>query len=267
MKKFLILFTFLATLLEANYALAEETKEQLGHNPTQASIASPEPQKTTQTNSQGQAAPSESKASEPELPQTNSSAGSTAQPNGLLPATSDHSNNGEFYSTDLVEGDPKAKVVVIEYFALTCPHCAYFHKNVYPELKAKYIDTNKIAFIHREFVGSKQDMEAAVLARCAGPMKKKAFYDTLLEQQESWAFNRNYSQILTNIGQLGGVSPEQYQTCLKDEQLATLLMHNTKLIGRTAGFMGTPAFIINNKIYPGIATFEAFAKIIDPLLK
>ena len=56
---------------------------------------------------------------------------------------------------DIVIGDPNSKVVVMEYFAMTCPHCYGFLKRTYPEIKSKYIDTKKVAYVFREFVGNK----------------------------------------------------------------------------------------------------------------
>ena len=39
-------------------------------------------------------------------------------------------------------GPADAKVTLIEYLSPTCPHCAAFALDVYPQLKAEYIDTN-----------------------------------------------------------------------------------------------------------------------------
>ncbi len=69
---------------------------------------------------------------------------------------------------DMVLGNKKSNVIVVEYFSPTCPHCAYYHQTIFPELKKKYIDTNKIAYVVREFIATKQDLDAAILARCKG---------------------------------------------------------------------------------------------------
>jgi len=36
-----------------------------------------------------------------------------------------------------VIGNADAPVTIVEYFSLTCPHCASFHNDVYDELKKK----------------------------------------------------------------------------------------------------------------------------------
>ncbi len=48
-------------------------------------------------------------------------------------------------------GNPKAKVVLIEYGAPSCPICAYFFANTFPQLKQNYIDTGKIFYVFRVF--------------------------------------------------------------------------------------------------------------------
>lgn len=152
--------------------------------------------------------------------------------------------------TDMVFGDPNSKVVVVEYFSFTCPHCSIFLEKSFPKLKEKYIDTNKVAYVFREFVGNKQDLHASTLARCKkDPQIYKNFMSVLLSRQESWAFNKNFEEILTNIALVGGVSAEEYSTCMADKNLQELLMENTKIPTKVPGFIGTPAFFINGKYF------------------
>jgi thiol-disulfide isomerase/thioredoxin len=54
-------------------------------------------------------------------------------------------NLSEVAPDDIVIGDPKSKIVLVEYFAPTCPHCVHYHQKIFPQIKAKYIDNNKIA--------------------------------------------------------------------------------------------------------------------------
>ncbi|RVC61020.1 DsbA family protein, partial [Mesorhizobium sp. M4B.F.Ca.ET.088.02.2.1] len=37
-------------------------------------------------------------------------------------------------------GKDDAKVTIVEYASMTCPHCAHFNETTFPELKTKYID-------------------------------------------------------------------------------------------------------------------------------
>lgn len=169
---------------------------------------------------------------------------------------------------DVLWGSKDAKVVLIEYFSPTCPHCVYFHNKILPVLKEKYIDTNKIAYIFREFISNKQDLDATILAKCSGELDSYTnFMNVLLAQQSKWAFSKNYREILTNIGMLGGVNAEKFGQCLQDEKMINSLMENTKLIASEPNFVGTPAFIINGEFHLKSYSVEDLSNAIDKLLK
>ena len=71
--------------------------------------------------------------------------------------------------TEMILGDVNAPIEIIEYASMTCPHCANFHSDVYPQLKANYIETGKVKFVFREVYFDKYGMWASMIARCAGP--------------------------------------------------------------------------------------------------
>ena len=41
--------------------------------------------------------------------------------------------------------DASAKVAIVEYSSLTCPHCADFHRDVLPQIQQEYIDKGPCA--------------------------------------------------------------------------------------------------------------------------
>lgn len=168
---------------------------------------------------------------------------------------------------DIVLGNPQSKVVVVEYSALTCPHCSYFHKDVLPSLRKKYMDNGKIAYVVREFVSNKQDLDGTILARCLDDKKDPLkLLNILYAQQESWAFNKNYRQILENIGQLAGISHEKYAECLANSDLVTILADQSRAITFYKEFVGTPAFFINGKMHKGAYDDATLSKAIDEAL-
>ena len=52
---------------------------------------------------------------------------------------------------DMALGPADAKVTITEYASMTCPHCAAFNADVFPKIKAEFIDTGKVRYIFREF--------------------------------------------------------------------------------------------------------------------
>ena len=168
---------------------------------------------------------------------------------------------------DIVFGNPEASVTLVEYFSPTCPHCVSYHKKTFPQLQKKYIDTGKIAYVIREFIGNKQDLDATVLARCPGDIDNYIkFIHVILEQQDNWVFNKNYREVLTNIAVFGGVSPEQYAACLNDESMVTTLIENTKLVAKEPCFIGTPSFFINGERFTKPYTVGGLSQAIEKAL-
>lgn len=202
---------------------------------------------------------------EPAEDKINDTTSSTEQ--AVVPEQAKHIHMMRGYKVeadDIFLGNANSKTIVIEYYSPTCVHCGMYHKMLFPEIEKKYIDTGKIAYVIREFIGYKQDFDAAILARCDGSIEKyKSFMSVLLEQQSSWAFSKNYHEILTNIGSLGGISPQKYATCLKDEKKMQTLLENTKLLGSDPNFRGTPAFFINGQAYTNPYTIEGLSEAID----
>ncbi|MFI4936691.1 MAG: thioredoxin domain-containing protein, partial [Caulobacterales bacterium] len=88
---------------------------------------------------------------------------------------------------DMALGDPRARVTVVEYASVGCPHCAHWNNEVFAAFKAKYIDTRKVLFVLRECLTGDPDVAAAgfLLARCAGKDKYFQVVDAIFHGQAS----------------------------------------------------------------------------------
>jgi len=133
---------------------------------------------------------------------------------------------------EMVLGDDKAPVTIIEYASMTCPHCANFHATTYPELKKRYIDTGKVRFIFREFPLDQLAAAGFMLARCSAQDVKAAvpglditkvaaqrYYamiETLFAQQKDWVVQRPLQPLL-NIAKQAGFSEQSFNECLKNQ--------------------------------------------------
>lgn len=169
-------------------------------------------------------------------------------------------------ANDMVIGNSKAKVTVIEYASMTCSHCADFHKSTFPEVKEKYIDTGKIRFVFRSFPFDEPALRASMLAYCSGNERFFKFIDVMFTTQPSWVSSKNYLEILANIGKLGGVSGEEFDSCMKNKELETKIMQGKLDAANILGVRSTPLFFINGVVYKGAHGFEYFSKILDEAL-
>lgn len=144
-----------------------------------------------------------------------------------------------------------APLVVVEYASVTCPGCAYWHQTVYPEFKARYVDTGKVRFVFREFLtGNPQLAEAGFkIALCANPddyFKNIKLQFDRLQQITQMAQAGNTRAAYVNLAKSSGLSEEEFATCMANEEHREHI--NSKMQqGFDEGVTGTPAFFINGK--------------------
>jgi protein-disulfide isomerase len=168
---------------------------------------------------------------------------------------------------DLALGPADAKVVVVEYASMTCGHCAHFANDVWPKFKQKYVDTNKVRYIFREFPLDNLAAAASMLARCTGPDKAFPLIEVLFEKQKDWAFGEgNPVPRLFEIAKQAGFTQESFDKCLTDQKLLDNITATRTRGSDVFGVSATPTFYINGKKLDGAPTIEAFDKMIEPLL-
>jgi protein-disulfide isomerase len=169
---------------------------------------------------------------------------------------------------DMALGPADAKVTITEFASMTCPHCAAFNAEVFPKIKAEYVDTGKIRYIFREFPLDVKAAAGSMLARCIAngdSGKYFAVIDLLFRQQGEWVM-KNTTETLMRIGKQAGFSQEQVETCLKDQDLLNKITADQKYATEVLKVDSTPTFFINGERIKGETSFDEFKKKIDPLL-
>jgi len=168
---------------------------------------------------------------------------------------------------DLSVGPADAKVTIVEYSSMTCPHCAAFSTKVFPELKTKYIDTGKVRFISRDFPLDNLAAAAAMLARCLDNDKGFALVETLFATQSQWAGGQgNPAAKLFEIVKQAGFTQESFDKCLTDQALLDKLTAARTRAGEKFQINATPTFFINGKRLSGNSRIDDFDKALEPLL-
>ena len=177
---------------------------------------------------------------------------------------------------EMALGDEKAKVTIVEYMSMTCPHCANFHNKTFEPIKQKYIDTGKARFILREFPFDPVATAAFMLARCnpAKPQEMadaKSYYamvSMLFKQQRAWAApaDGNVRNALLQMSKMAGYSQEGFEACLTNQKLLDQVNATMKRGAEEFGVNSTPTFLINGNRYSGDMSVEAMSALIDSLL-
>jgi protein-disulfide isomerase len=170
---------------------------------------------------------------------------------------------------DMALGPDKAAVTITEFASMTCPHCAAFNAEVFPKLKAEYIDTGKIRYIFREFPLDVKAAAGSMLARCIAKGDANKYFavtDLLFRSQSDWVM-KNTTETLTRIGKQAGLSAQEVESCLKDQSLLDKIAADQKYASDVLKVDSTPTFFINGEKVKGETSLEEFEKKINPLLK
>ncbi|MGY8634719.1 DsbA family protein [Bradyrhizobium sp. 14AA] len=170
---------------------------------------------------------------------------------------------------DMALGPKDAPVTITEYASMTCPHCAAFNEQVFPKIKSEYIDTGKVRYIFREFPLDIKAAAGSMLSRCIAKDDAPKYFavtDMLFRQQSDWVM-KNTTETLTRIGKQAGLTQQQVEACLKDQALLDKIAADQKYASDVLKVDSTPTFFINGEKIKGEASFEEFAKKINPLLK
>lgn len=178
--------------------------------------------------------------------------------------TAEHTPEGGFRI-----GNPNARIKLVEYFSLTCPHCAEFAHEGGSRLFQTYVSSGQVSVEYRNYVLNAYDLAAAFLTRCASPREYFNFSHELLGTQPSWMgrmqgltdAQRNELRGLQPlqamqriVGLLGleqaatrhGISPAEQRACLAD-QAGLDRIGTMKQAAEAAGVNGTPTFFINGQ--------------------
>ena len=164
---------------------------------------------------------------------------------------------------DVVEGSAHAPATIIEYASLTCSHCAAFHKEAWPTIKAKYVDTGKVKFILREFPLDPLSIGAFMVARCAGP-KRGAVIDRLFDHQSEWAFTANPLVHLKEQVLATGMSGTDFDACLKNQALLKAVEKEREDAATKLKVKSTPTFFVDGVELNGEHALDKIDQVLPP---
>jgi protein-disulfide isomerase len=175
-------------------------------------------------------------------------------------------------------GNPDAKVKLLEFASLTCPHCAEFHEAAAETIKSKYVASGNVSYEYRNFVLNGPDYAATVLARCQGASAFFGLLDNFYADQKGWTepFGRigkadqealsrlPEDQAIARMADLGGLADyvklrgiprAKFDQCLADPAQLKAINDLRNQAVNELKLTGTPSFIINGAVQEGVFTW------------
>ncbi len=182
-------------------------------------------------------------------------------------------------------GNPDAAVKLIEYGARTCPTCALFDQEGFPELKSGPIASGKLSYEFRDYpVHGALDIGPILLGHCVDaaaffPMLDEMMRNqpTLLANEEKVAQGAQALQgrlpavVATHFAEgLGyldfvkqrGVPEVKARACLNDQKTLDELAKNLQIADQQFQISGTPTFIVNGKVQANVNGWSALKPVL-----
>lgn len=169
---------------------------------------------------------------------------------------------------DMILGSEDAPITIIEYASYTCPHCATFHKNVFPSLRKNYIDTGKVKFVYREVFFDGPGLWAAMIARCGGDMRYFGISKLIYERQREWTSGDGGAEIAQNLyklGRIAGLEDPDMEACLADNDMAQAMVAKFQKDTEADGVNSTPSLFMNGENLGNLSYTNLAAKIDEAL--
>lgn len=153
-----------------------------------------------------------------------------------------------------VAGNPKGGVSVVEFFDYRCPYC----KEAEPSLDKLLTQDHQLRFVYKEFPilgpASVTAAHAALAAQRQG--KYQAFHTAMMAARG----NINDDTVYQVAGSVG-LDVARLKRDMASPEVAEALKANLELAD-VLEIHGTPAFIIGNKVVPGVVDLDALQKMI-----
>lgn len=177
----------------------------------------------------------------------------------------------------IVIGNPAAKVKLIEYLSLTCPHCAVMSGESMEPLKRDYIARGLLSFEVRHAVRDGYDFVGSLLVRCQPAADYLGSIEALFATQEAWEAkgmaakddpsfesktqDQKMAAVARSAGFDGffaqrGMTPRHYAACMADKNAQQQL---SAMAGKAWGadkIPGTPAFVVNGTAVGSIGSWS-----------
>ena len=179
----------------------------------------------------------------------------------------------------MVIGDKDAPVEIIEYAAISCPHCATFHDEVLPELKTKYLDSGKAKLIYRNYIFDNPfDVFASILTRCVPEKKFFSTVQVFFNNQHIWnnipvlreIFEEKGREAaieyargeVTRTGKIAGITGQEAEACFANQNVVNYLLKIRQTAYEGKGIRSIPTILVNGKIMES-NDIEAISKAIE----
>lgn len=193
-----------------------------------------------------------------------------ANPEVILKSVSDYQNRAEtegraeamasqkeaiFNDADTPAfGNPKGDVTIVEFFDYNCGYC----KRAYPVIQALMQEDKNVRFVFKEMpILHETSNLAAAWALAAHKQGQYLEYHNALMQHAGKYDERTLEKIAEGLG----LNVVRMKQDAKSTEIEKALVKNRNL-AQALALSGTPAFIVNEEVIPGMISYEEMKQVV-----
>ncbi len=168
---------------------------------------------------------------------------------------------------NISEGKEDAKIEILIYESLTCPHCAEFHTEIYPHLKKDFINKGLVKIEFKNFPLDLASLNASKIAHCKNDGKSDVLHFLFLNQ-DIWAKGQTIEEINLNLKKVinKGNFKLDFQKCISNKKIEDHILEDRIESVKKFEINSTPTLIINNKKFDKPLTYKNLKKAIEKLI-
>lgn len=146
-------------------------------------------------------------------------------------------------------GKKTAPIEILFYYSFSCLHCSKFHRESLDKLKKKYIDTGKARLVLRDVALDKISYFASTYAHMLPEKDYLKIFELGMSKQREWLGNKDMKKAFLRLAQLSGLPVFTQAQIMDNDKISDKILKRWQEAKKKYFLEGTPAFIINGKIY------------------
>ena len=135
-----------------------------------------------------------------------------------------------------------APATIYVFTSFSCPHCATFHAQIFPEL-LKQTENGSVQVVLVEMPYDAKAMTATMLGRCLPPQNYEKFAGAVFDNQTAWYNASDPKSIMTGYAKMLGLNEADADACTRDKDLQFKIMEQRNNLSNLYGVTGMPTTV------------------------
>jgi len=161
---------------------------------------------------------------------------------------------------DIVHGSDSADLTIFLFSSYNCSFCRKFYNQVLPELEKEYIKTNKVKLVIKPvaLTNNESVINSLKIAACINKYGNFEKLNELLLLEPKVVYTVEFEEVINDL-----IDKDEFVAeCMYGGESEIYISQNM-IDFKRLNCIGTPTFVINNKIYKGFLDYTKFKKVVE----